>query len=593
MRVGRCSASIRGAGSTARCSRPARKRHERRQPGHGPAPRRAGAGTAPHARLDLAHVPAIERWPDNMSLWHEWEAIYCRSRRPRQPRSGRASSYEQHRAAMDAGAELLWPEEEDLYTLMCMRVEGRPHGLRAREARLAAQSRAVRMARGLLRRAHLVRRLAARACSCKIVALDPSKGRDARRGDYSAFVMLGVDRQGVLYVEADLARRPTPEMVADGRGAVPPFRPDAFGVETNQFQELLAGEFDAEFRRQGIVGVQPWSIDNRVNKLVRIRRLGPYLSARRLRFKADSPGTRLLVEQLQQFPVGDHDDGPDALEMAIRLAGELFGGDAAGDGLGDRLPRGRACRTHMSQSLQGAIIMREPTMYDHGSRHATAASTPISRATRTAAVRSLAELVGQLRRPARSVLGRRRRLAAAGRAARRRSAPATRARSSTKQQLREIRDQCRALAVTNEFAINGHENRISYMVGAGHTYRAAVQERARRAGRAVRRPCRPCSTSSSRQPLASPAAGDRPPLRSRRRSLSAVLRRRPTARRGCGSSSRARSPRRTDRAGDPAASFGILTEPDDVETPLAYLRRRPAGRRRPRSSIARPTSTPT
>jgi capsid protein len=42
------------------------------------------------------------------------------------------------------------------------------------------------------------------------------------------------------------------------------------------------------------------------------------------------------------------------------------------------------------------------------------------------------------------------------------------------QLLAELRAQCRALATTNEFAINGHENRISYIVGSGHIYRAAV-----------------------------------------------------------------------------------------------------------------------
>ncbi|HTQ40325.1 MAG TPA: phage portal protein [Pirellulales bacterium] len=39
-------------------------------------------------------------------------------------------------------------------------------------------------------------------------------------------------------------------------------------------------------------------------------------------------------------------------------------------------------------------------------------------------------------------------------------------------QLAEIRRQCRLLALENEFAINGHENRISYIVGSGHSYRA-------------------------------------------------------------------------------------------------------------------------
>lgn len=47
---------------------------------------------------------------------------------------------------------------------------------------------------------------------------------------------------------------------------------------------------------------------------------------------------------------------------------------------------------------------------------------------------------------------------------------------TTEMQLREIRNQCRLLAMTNEFAINGHENRISFIVGSGHTYRAAVKK---------------------------------------------------------------------------------------------------------------------
>ena len=43
-------------------------------------------------------------------------------------------------------------------------------------------------------------------------------------------------------------------------------------------------------------------------------------------------------------------------------------------------------------------------------------------------------------------------------------------------QLAEIRNQCRALATNNEFAINGHENRISYIVGSGHTYRVTARK---------------------------------------------------------------------------------------------------------------------
>ena len=60
------------------------------------------------------------------------------------------------------------------------------------------------------------------------------------------------------------------------------------------------------------------SIHNRVNKEVRIRRLGPHLANKNLRFRANHEGTRMLVNQLREFPLSRYDDGPDALEMALR-----------------------------------------------------------------------------------------------------------------------------------------------------------------------------------------------------------------------------------------------------------------------------------
>jgi len=186
----------------------------------------------------------------------------------------------------------------------------------------------------------VVRRLA-RGAQVKIIALDPSKGAERTHGDFSAYVLLAVGGDGLLYIDADLARRPTPQIVTDGVELYRRFAPDALGVESNQFQELLADEFRRRVRAQGLVGAQPWTLENHVNKRVRIRRLGPLLARRRMRFLRGSPGAKLLVEQLRDFPNGDHDDGPDALEMAIRLAGELLGGEysgGSGDGLGDRLP---------------------------------------------------------------------------------------------------------------------------------------------------------------------------------------------------------------------------------------------------------------
>ena len=46
----------------------------------------------------------------------------------------------------------------------------------------------------------------------------------------------------------------------------------------------------------------------------------------------------------------------------------------------------------------------------------------------------------------------------------------------TPEVLDELRRECRQLALTNEYAINGHENRISYIVGSGHRYLATVRK---------------------------------------------------------------------------------------------------------------------
>jgi predicted phage terminase large subunit-like protein len=97
------------------------------------------------------------------------------------------------------------------------------------------------------------------------------------------------------------------------------YKPDHVGVEAEQFQELLVHEIKRQTAgRPGRLPV--WKMTScGISKVARIRRLTHYVINRELRFKADSPGCRLLVDQLMDFPLAEHDDGPDALEMCIRL----------------------------------------------------------------------------------------------------------------------------------------------------------------------------------------------------------------------------------------------------------------------------------
>jgi predicted phage terminase large subunit-like protein len=271
---------------------------------------------------------AIESWPTNMELWSQWEAIYSDADNA-DARHDARRFYVERQSAMDAGAVVLWPEEEDLYRLMQIRVESGRTAFEREKQGSPVDPELCEWPEHYFGE-HIWFSEWPGELVVRAIALDPSKGSDARRGD----------RVGVIYVEADMARRPTPQMVADGVALCARFRPTVFGVEANQFQELLCGEFAREFERQGMTGVVPAAIHNHVSKHMRIRRLGPYLSQRRLRFLARSAATKLLVDQLRDFPAGAHDDGPDALEMAVRLAEEMLYGRCANDGLGNRLPVG-------------------------------------------------------------------------------------------------------------------------------------------------------------------------------------------------------------------------------------------------------------
>jgi predicted phage terminase large subunit-like protein len=158
----------------------------------------------------------------------------------------------------------------------------------------------------------------------RVVCVDASKGRADRQGDYCAIVFMGVAADRLLYIDALLDRFPLDQIVRKTLLFCDAKQPDFVGIEAEQFQELLVHEF----RRQcGDKSGLRWPIftmmTRGIAKVARIRRLSQYVVNRELRFKADSPGCRLLVDQLMDFPLADHDDGPDALEMCTRLPMEL------------------------------------------------------------------------------------------------------------------------------------------------------------------------------------------------------------------------------------------------------------------------------
>ncbi len=180
-----------------------------------------------------------------------------------------------------------------------------------------------------------------RTPACKVIALDPSKGVGGKHGDYSAFVIVLLAPDGTLYVDADMRNDRNMSIIIETAFELQNlWKPDRFGVETNQFQELMADVMAKDCLSHGIANMPVMKIDNRVNKEIRIRRLSSWLSQHKVRFKHGSRGAKLLVEQLIDFPNADHDDGPDALEMAVRMIRELYRRQSSkrfDDGLGSNV----------------------------------------------------------------------------------------------------------------------------------------------------------------------------------------------------------------------------------------------------------------
>jgi predicted phage terminase large subunit-like protein len=146
-------------------------------------------------------------------------------------------------------------------------------------------------------------------------AIDPSQG--LRRGDFSAIVFAGLSG-GLVYVDAWLERRPPERTVSDAIEMAMRYTPAGVAIEANAFQFLLAPEFDRQCRENRIAPLPLHLVTQHTPKEVRIRGLGAYLAREKLRF-LEGQGCRRLVQQLRDFPLSEYDDGPDALELALRM----------------------------------------------------------------------------------------------------------------------------------------------------------------------------------------------------------------------------------------------------------------------------------
>jgi len=255
-------------------------------------------------------------------LWDEWERLFTDL--GNDDRAADALDFFQsHQAEMLTGTAVLWPEKLSYYDLMVMRVSEGDASFNSEmqnepinpddclfleewfeyynEAEITFNSQDYQF----------------------FGFVDPSLGK-SKRSDFSAIVTIARHKaSGFMYVlDADIERRHPDRIISDvlekerwlrrayGRGY------KDFGAETNQFQWFLKEELKKAAAQAGLY-IPITEVQQTSDKTLRIQTLQPDIKNKYIKFNSRH---KRLLEQLQHFPMGAHDDGPDALEGCRALA---------------------------------------------------------------------------------------------------------------------------------------------------------------------------------------------------------------------------------------------------------------------------------
>lgn len=253
-------------------------------------------------------------------LWDDWKALY--SDLSDEEREEHATAFfRAHRKEMLAGASVLWKEKLSYLDLMAMLVsEGETAFYREMQNQPADP-------KSCLFPAEWMRFFDREGIDFSrgfrfFGYCDPSMGKSADC-DFSAIITVARScEKGTMYVlDADLERRHPDKIISDILEKAVWLKREygasytAFGAESNQFQWFLKERLAAESAAHGVY-LPITEVRAASDKTLRIQSLQPDVRNGYLLFQRNQ--TELLY-QMEQFPLGRHDDGPDALEGAVRL----------------------------------------------------------------------------------------------------------------------------------------------------------------------------------------------------------------------------------------------------------------------------------
>jgi predicted phage terminase large subunit-like protein len=263
----------------------------------------------------------VIRWSRETALWEEWERLYCDLSVTEEERLERAERFfAAHRGRMTDGTQVIWPAHRSYYDLMKLRAAEGPASFDSEIQNEPVNPRDCLFQPGWFTWFEEAELDADKLLT--VMAVDPSLGGAGRHDDPSAIVCLGRDDNGALYVlDAEIERRAPDRIIEDTLALCVRRHPASVGVETVQFQEFFRSALEERAHAGGLYPPVR-GIKSVRDKTLRIQRLQPLVKNGTLRFQKRH---RVLYDQLRFFPKGDHDDGPDALEMAVQMLENLAG----------------------------------------------------------------------------------------------------------------------------------------------------------------------------------------------------------------------------------------------------------------------------
>lgn len=272
-----------------------------------------------HGDYESYRYQAIEKFPDRMDLWNEFERLYHARDEGENPmdasriaRQKALDFYTEHHAAMNEGAKVLWPERMDLLQLMIIRATNRlAFGSEFQNDPIDENSRIF----------HKIWYYTPEEINMDDLDIfgscDPSLGK-TKRADPSVILTLGRHRKtGILYVlDTDRKRRTPDQTIQDIFNKARLFEYQNFNIETIAFQQMFKDEVAKRSAEQGVY-LPVREFKSTIKKEVRISALEPLVSNGQIRFLASQKD---LIEELERFPRSATDDLLDGLNMAVDLA---------------------------------------------------------------------------------------------------------------------------------------------------------------------------------------------------------------------------------------------------------------------------------